>query len=199
MPKLNGCYFFYMEIFPPFNYNGDRKGMMRLKLSPPLSNPEALSTSAASNISYFYAFINPDWWIYIGLTGLFGLIGGIGFILLFGEYIKSYKVEFKDENGNITETTYIIGTIKEIFLGAIGGVLTSLLFYGGIELHHAIHIALITGFGATNYIKRYLEKHHQNMINEVQQLTTIQKVKNYNPPETGIDKGTGADKGNKHQ
>lgn len=158
---------------------------MQLKSTVPVSNPEILPNLGVPNISYLHAFLNADLWIYIGITGVFGLIGGVGFILLFGEYIKSYKVEIKDQNGNITETTFIIGTIKEIFLGAIGGVLTTLLFYGGIELHHAIHIALITGFGATNYIKRYLEKHHQNMINESHQLTNQQNFQNFNASVAG--------------
>lgn len=105
-----------------------------------------------NDISLTFHF--PDFWTYVVFVVGAGIIGGIGNILLSGEFRLWRKVVNK-ENRSVH---YSIGSIKEPFIGGIGGLLVTLILLKfekpAAEL---LYIAMLTGFGSSAFLKGYID------------------------------------------
>lgn len=143
---------------------------------------------------YTTTVISNSFWHYLTLAALSGVIGGIGRILLNGEYEMTkfymskqsedgiwtstlqpfYKIIFNFFDWNPSRTLVVFGSIKEPFIGALGAIIATLMFYGGIHINHLIYLSLIAGFGSSYFLKKYL--HNITSVEFTGMETDIEQV-----------------------
>lgn len=102
----------------------------------------------------YLAFFNEAFALFIFLHGIAGLLGGLGSILLAGEFIKSRWII--DEDGKKVKKVY--GSIKEPFVGFLGGILVALPLAGDTSIPILLALSLLTGFGSSKFLKQYIDK-----------------------------------------
>ncbi|MFP3361057.1 hypothetical protein R0K17_27495, partial [Planococcus sp. SIMBA_143] len=54
----------------------------------------------------------------------------------------------------------------EPFVGAIGGILTTLLFIETASAQYLLYLALLTGFGSSAFLKRYVDQKTDQIIDQ---------------------------------
>ncbi|XEC95948.1 hypothetical protein AB6A23_05110 [Paenibacillus tarimensis] len=102
-------------------------------------------------------------WDHILVAAICGLIGGIGYVLLSGELTPWRPV--RDKNYKIVKIVF--GSIQEPFIGALSGVVTTLMFYKTIPLHSLAYLSLIAGLGSSAYLKRHIDKQIEKSQTEI--------------------------------
>jgi uncharacterized membrane protein len=112
--------------------------------------------------------LNDHFWTYLLFITVAGAVGGVGNILISGEFQRFRKV-INYENQTVY---YSLGSIKEPFVGAIGGILTTLLFIETASAQYLLYLALLTGFGSSAFLKRYVDQKTDQIID--QNISAIQ-------------------------
>lgn len=105
--------------------------------------------------------LTDHFWSYIVFISVAGALGGVGNILMSGEFQPWRKVV----NQQSKTIHYNIGSLKEPFVGAIGGILTTLLFIESGTGQYLLYLSMLTGFGSSAFLKRYID-HKTNQIIE---------------------------------
>lgn len=96
----------------------------------------------------------PSFWTYVLFVVSAGVLGGIGNILMSGEFRLWRKVKSADSEGYY----YSIGSLKEPFIGGIGALLTTLMFFETYKnVENLLYISILTGFGSSAFLKRYID------------------------------------------
>ena len=108
----------------------------------------------------YLEFFTQSFAMFIALHGIAGMLGGIGSILLAGEYVKSRWV--LDEDGK--KVKMVFGSIKEPFVGLLGGVLVALPLIGDTSIPMLLTLSLLTGFGSSKFLKQYIDKKTQDIL-----------------------------------
>ncbi|RLQ93754.1 DUF4257 domain-containing protein [Falsibacillus albus] len=91
----------------------------------------------------------------IVLPMLMGGIGGLGHILVFKDGEFTFPRKFVTENG---ETHYVFGSIKDILIGIIAGLLSVLPVAESVPIWYVVYISLVSGIGGSSVITRKLEQ-----------------------------------------
>jgi hypothetical protein len=99
------------------------------------------------------------------LTALFcGLIGGLANIMIYKDAQFSYPRIFIDEEGN---KTLIFGSMKELFLGVLAGILSILPVYEAVPGWYVFYLSLLSGVGGSTVITGLLDKRVNNKKKQV--------------------------------
>ncbi|WP_377891478.1 hypothetical protein [Alkalihalobacillus sp. R86527] len=107
----------------------------------------------------------PDFWTYVLFVVSAGVLGGLGNILLSGEFRLWRKVKSEDHQG----VYYSIGSLKEPLIGGIGALLVTLMFFETYKnVENVLYLSILTGFGSSAFLKRYID----GKIDLIQQQST---------------------------
>ncbi len=101
-------------------------------------------------------------WSYILFITVAGASGGIGSVLIAGEFQPFRKV-INQQNNTVH---YSIGSLKEPLVGGLGGILTTLLFIDTASGQYLLYLALLTGFGSSAFLKRYVDQKTDQIIEQ---------------------------------
>ena len=116
--------------------------------------------------------------IFILISGFLGFVGGLGSILLSG-YTPSHWIE-KDGK----KVKYVFGSIKEPFIGFLGGILIPLTLESQVSDTILIYTSLLAGFGSSNLLQQYIAKKTKEIVNtsvsefNAFKVTTEEEIKN---------------------
>ncbi|MCA0173497.1 hypothetical protein [Bacillus sp. RAR_GA_16] len=119
--------------------------------------------------------LHNHFWSYLLFITLAGALGGVGNILISGEFQRFRKIV----NHHNQTVYYSIGSIKEPFVGAIGGILTTLLFIETASGQYLLYLALLTGFGSSAFLKRYVEQKTDQIIHENNSVLQNENIQTY--------------------
>ncbi|WP_270182404.1 hypothetical protein [Alkalihalobacillus sp. CinArs1] len=106
----------------------------------------------------------PGFWTYVLFVVSAGVLGGLGNILLSGEFRLWRKVKSEGQG-----VYYSIGSLKEPLIGGIGALLMTLMFFETYKnVENLLYISILTGFGSSAFLKRYID----SKINAIQEQST---------------------------
>ncbi|MGG1685609.1 hypothetical protein [Pseudalkalibacillus sp. NRS-1564] len=123
----------------------------------------------------FLSDLSDHFWLYLLSITLAGALGGIGNILISGEFQRFRKVVNQQNNA----VYYNIGSIKEPLVGGIGGILTTLLFIETASGQYLLYLALLTGFGSSAFLKRYIEQKTDHIVEQNNKLIQSENIQTY--------------------
>lgn len=119
--------------------------------------------------------LTDHFWNYIVFISVAGALGGVGNILISGEFQPWRKVV----NQQSKTTHYSIGSLKEPFVGAIGGILTTLLFIESGTGQYLLYLSMLTGFGSSAFLKRYIDQKTNQIIEESNVIIQGENIQPY--------------------
>ncbi|WP_347552416.1 hypothetical protein ABFG93_08795 [Pseudalkalibacillus hwajinpoensis] len=122
-----------------------------------------------------------DFWRYVLFVAAAGALGGIGNILISGEFQPWRKVVNRESH----TVHYSIGSVKEPFVGAIGGVLTTLLFVETASAQYLLYISMLTGFGSSAFLKRYIDQKTDQIIEQSNTKLEGENIQSYQVNDEG--------------
>ena len=111
-------------------------------------------------------------WSYILFITVAGALGGVGSVLIAGEFQPFRKV-INQQNNTVH---YSLGSLKEPFIGGIGGILTTLLFIETASGQYLLYLALLTGFGSSAYLKRYIDQKTDQIIEQSHMIIQAENI-----------------------
>ncbi|MGA9288389.1 MAG: hypothetical protein WBV93_08530 [Anaerobacillus sp.] len=124
---------------------------------------------------------NQFWNYILFITGA-GALGGIGSVLIAGEFQPFRKV-INYQNNTVH---YNIGSLKEPLVGGLGGILTTLLFIDTASGQYLLYLALLTGFGSSAFLKRYVDQKTDQIIEQSHMRIQDENIQSFQSIEGSV-------------